>query len=226
VAKWRNRFAVMRLQGLLDNPRPGRPRLITDEKVEAVITKTPEERPTDATHWSTRSMAKAMGVSRTAISRIWRAFGLKPNREETFKLSTDPAAFPILAEHPRPSQPRLHPPRHDISVRRPRGSHRAQARQVAFLPRRASDAQPAWASSVRSRAVVDQRPGATASRRAGSEASPKCSTAWSWTSSSSYRRSRWPRVIPLLTTALVTCSRRAGSEASPNRSTASPREID
>src|SRR5215469_923398 len=90
VTKWRNRFAAMRLQGLLDEPRPGRPRLVTDEKVEAVISKTLEERPQDATHWSTRSMGKAMGMSQTSISRIWRAFGLQPHREETFKLSTDP----------------------------------------------------------------------------------------------------------------------------------------
>jgi len=90
ITKWRNRFVVSRLAGLLDEPRPGRPRLITDEKVEAVITKTLEERPADATHWSTRSMAKATGISQTAISRIGRAFGLQPHREETFKLSTDP----------------------------------------------------------------------------------------------------------------------------------------
>jgi transposase len=90
VTKWRNRFAVLRLQGLLDEPRPGRPRLVTDEKVEEVITKTLEERPADATHWSTRSMAKAAGMSQTSISRIWRAFGLQPHREDTFKLSTDP----------------------------------------------------------------------------------------------------------------------------------------
>jgi transposase len=90
VTKWRNRFAVMRLQGLLDDPRPGRPRLVTDEQVEAVISKTLEERPADATQWSTRSMAKAVGMSQTSISRIWRAFGLQPHREETFKLSTDP----------------------------------------------------------------------------------------------------------------------------------------
>ena len=90
VTKWRNRFAVMRLQGLLDEPRTGRPRLVTDERVEAVICKTVEERPEDATHWSTRPMATAMGMSQTSISRIWRAFGLQPHREETFKVSTDP----------------------------------------------------------------------------------------------------------------------------------------
>jgi len=90
VTKWRNRFAFMRLQGLLDEPRPGRPRLVTDERVEAVISKTVEERPEAATHWSTRSMATAMGMSQTSISRIWRAFGLQPHREETFKVSTDP----------------------------------------------------------------------------------------------------------------------------------------
>jgi transposase len=90
VTKWRNRFATLRLDGLADEPRPGRPRLITDEHVEAVITKTLEERPKDATHWSTRSMADTLGMSQSSISRIWRAFGLQPHREETFKLSTDP----------------------------------------------------------------------------------------------------------------------------------------
>ena len=90
VTKWRNRFAVLRLEGLVDEPRPGRERQISDEQVEKVISKTLEERPKDATHWSTRSMANAIGMSQTSISRIWRAFGLQPHREETFKLSTDP----------------------------------------------------------------------------------------------------------------------------------------
>ncbi len=90
VGKWRARFAARRLEGLADEPRPGVPRTITDEQVEEVIVKTLEATPTDATHWSTRSMARATGMSQTAVSRIWRAFGLKPHLVETWKLSTDP----------------------------------------------------------------------------------------------------------------------------------------
>ena len=90
VRKWRNRFAEHRLDGLSDEPRPGRPRTISDEQVDAVITKTLESSPRDATHWSTRSMAAEVGLSQTAVSRIWRAFGLQPHRQESFKLSKDP----------------------------------------------------------------------------------------------------------------------------------------
>jgi transposase len=90
VGKWRNRFVVDRLQGLFDEDRPGHPRTITDDKVEAVIVKTLEEKPPDATHWSTRSMAKKTGMSQASVSRIWRAFGLQPHRVDSFKLSTDP----------------------------------------------------------------------------------------------------------------------------------------
>lgn len=90
VGKWRGRFLRNRLEGLLDEPRPGAPRTITDADVEAVITRTLETTPRDATHWSTRSMAKAAGLSQSAISRVWRAFGLQPHRVETFKLSKDP----------------------------------------------------------------------------------------------------------------------------------------
>lgn len=90
VSKWRNRFAVSRLDGLLDAPRPGAPRTIDDSRVDAVIAKTLESVPKNATHWSTRSMARETGMSQSAVSRIWRAFGLKPHRQETFKLSTDP----------------------------------------------------------------------------------------------------------------------------------------
>jgi transposase len=90
VAKWRRRFASRRLEGLSDEPRPGVPRTISDAQVEQVIVKTLEETPPDATHWSTRSMARATGMSQTAISRIWRAFGLKPHLVQTWKLSTDP----------------------------------------------------------------------------------------------------------------------------------------
>lgn len=90
VGKWRARFLKRRLDGLLDEPRPGQPRKITDAHVERVITKTLESLPRDATHWSTRSLAKAVGLNQTAVSRIWRAFGLQPHRVETFKLSKDP----------------------------------------------------------------------------------------------------------------------------------------
>ena len=90
VGRWRTRFAERGLDGLHDEPRPGKPRLIGDEDVERVIVKTLEEQPANATHWSTRSMAAATGMSQTAVSRIWRAFGLKPHQTEAFKLSPDP----------------------------------------------------------------------------------------------------------------------------------------
>jgi transposase len=90
VAKWRTRFVEHRLDGLHDEPRPGGPRTIGDDDVERVIVKTLEETPRDATHWSTRSMAQAAGMSQSAVSRIWRAFGLKPHLVDSFKLSPDP----------------------------------------------------------------------------------------------------------------------------------------
>lgn len=90
VGKWRSRFVERHLDGLLDEPRPGAPRLIGDEQVERVMTMTLESLPRDATHWSTRSMAKVSGLTQTAVSRIWRAFALQPHRSETFKLSKDP----------------------------------------------------------------------------------------------------------------------------------------
>jgi transposase len=90
VGKWRQRFLKRRLDGLTDEPRPGAPRKITDQDVERVVTQTLETKPKNATHWSTRSMAQKSGLSQTAIVRIWHAFGLKPHRTETFKLSSDP----------------------------------------------------------------------------------------------------------------------------------------
>jgi transposase len=90
VGKWKKRFMIGGLDAMLDEPRPGAPRTLADDDVEKVITTTLETTPVDATHWSTRSMAKATGMSQSAISRIWRAFGLQPHRVETFKLSTDP----------------------------------------------------------------------------------------------------------------------------------------
>jgi transposase len=90
VGKWRGRFVTQRLDGLLDEPRPGAPRQISDREVERVITLTLESTPAKATHWSTRLMARRCGMSQSAVSRIWRAFALQPHRSKTFKLSRDP----------------------------------------------------------------------------------------------------------------------------------------
>jgi transposase len=90
VAKWRRRFEAERLDGLVDEPRPGQPRTISDAMVDEVITRTLESTPKDATHWSTRSMAAEVGLTQSAVHRIWKAFGLQPHRTETFKLSRDP----------------------------------------------------------------------------------------------------------------------------------------
>jgi transposase len=90
VGKWRARFVDQRLDGLVDEPRPGAPRSISDADVERVVTLTLETTPEDATHWSTRSLARRAGMSQSAVSRIWRAFALEPQRTETFKLSKDP----------------------------------------------------------------------------------------------------------------------------------------
>ena len=90
VGKWRSRFVQHRVAGLLDEPRCGAPRTIQDGQVEAVIVRTLESVPRDATHWSTRAMAEASGLSHMTVQRIWKAFGLEPHRSETFKLSTDP----------------------------------------------------------------------------------------------------------------------------------------
>ena len=89
VGKWRQRFLDGRLRALGDAPRSGQPRKLTDAKVEAVITRTLESRPKNATHWSTRTMGEASGLNQNAIVRIWRAFGLKPHLQENFQLSTD-----------------------------------------------------------------------------------------------------------------------------------------
>jgi transposase len=90
VGKWRRRFLMAGLDGLLDEPRPGAPRPVTDADVEAVLTRTLETKPVDATHWSTRTMAQACGLSRNTVHHIWRAFALQPHRTETLKLSKDP----------------------------------------------------------------------------------------------------------------------------------------
>lgn len=90
VGKWRRRFELKRLDGLVDEPRPGTPRRLSDAQVEQVIIETLEKRPADATHWSTRTLAKQLDLSHATVGRIWRAFGLQPHRSETFKLSRDP----------------------------------------------------------------------------------------------------------------------------------------
>ena len=90
VGKWRKRFLEKRVDGLLDEPRPGAPRTIADEEIEKVVVQTLESLPEGRTHWSTRSMAKQVGLSHSTIGRIWRAFGLKPHVSERFQLSKDP----------------------------------------------------------------------------------------------------------------------------------------
>jgi transposase len=98
VCRWRARFIADRLDGLYEEPRPGAPRSIDDAKIEQVIVATLEQTPRGETHWSTRSMAAHLGLSRSSISRIWRAFGLKPHRSDTFKLSTDPLLVPKVRD--------------------------------------------------------------------------------------------------------------------------------
>lgn len=90
VGKWRSRFLKAGLAGLYDEPRPGTPRKVSDEQIEQIIIQTLESTPRGETHWSTRGMAKASGLSHSTINRVWRAFGLQPHRVETFKLSPDP----------------------------------------------------------------------------------------------------------------------------------------
>lgn len=90
VATWRKRFAERGPDGLLDEPRPGAPRRISDEQIERAVVTTLESTPANATHWSTRSLAQAVGLSQSGVVRIWHAFGLQPHRSETFKLSRDP----------------------------------------------------------------------------------------------------------------------------------------
>src|SRR5262249_9506498 len=90
ICKWRKRFLSGGIRALYDESKPGAPRKITDDKIEEIVVKTLEEKPEEATHWSTRMMAKKTGYSQSQISRIWRAFGLKPHRASTYTLSKDP----------------------------------------------------------------------------------------------------------------------------------------
>ncbi len=90
VKRWRNRFVEFRCDGLLDESRPGRPRGVGDEQIKALITETLESGPHHGTHWSTRSMAEHLGLSQSMVSRVWRAFGLAPHKQDSWKLSKDP----------------------------------------------------------------------------------------------------------------------------------------
>jgi len=111
VGKWRARFLKARLEGLYDEPRPGAPRTVSDDQVEQVVVQTLESTPCGETHWSTRGLAKATGLSRMTISRIWHAFGLQPHRTDTFKLSPDP----LLIEKVRDIVGLyVHPPEHAL----------------------------------------------------------------------------------------------------------------
>jgi transposase len=109
AGKWRRRFAEQGIKGLSDAPRPGVPRRILDEQIERAITTILESVPRGATHWSTRLLARELGMSQTVISRIWRAFALAPHRSETFKLSTDPHFIDLGNGHrravPQPARP-------------------------------------------------------------------------------------------------------------------------
>jgi len=91
VTMWRARFLAHRLDGLVDLPRSGAPRAVADTAIDGLVILTLESRPETATHWSTRAMARRVGMSQSMVSRVWRAFGLQPHRADTFKLSTDPA---------------------------------------------------------------------------------------------------------------------------------------
>jgi transposase len=90
ICLWQRRFVAKRIVGIYDEPKPGAPRRITDERIENIVVKTLESRPRGATHWSTRQMAKKVELSQSTISRIWRTFGLKPHRADTHTLSSDP----------------------------------------------------------------------------------------------------------------------------------------
>jgi transposase len=106
VGKWRNRFAADRLDGLVDAPRPGAARTIGDDVIEAIIVETLETTAPDATHWSTRGLAAKHGISHTTVGEIWRAFGLKPWRQDDFKVSPDPELVEKIRDRTDPRTPR------------------------------------------------------------------------------------------------------------------------
>ncbi len=98
VGRWRARFIQERVEGLYDEPRPGAPRRISDALVERVVTATLESTPRGETHWSTRGMARHMGLGKSTIHEIWQSFRLQPHRSETFKLSKDPLLVPKVRD--------------------------------------------------------------------------------------------------------------------------------
>jgi transposase len=138
VSKWRNRFAEGRLDGLVDAPRPGAARTIGDDVIEAIVVETLESAPPDATHWSTRSLAAKHGISHTTVREIWQAFGLKPWREDSFKVSPDPD---LVEKGPRPGRALHEPAGGGRGVRRRRKTpdpgaqpHRTDLAHVAHDP--------------------------------------------------------------------------------------------
>src|SRR5262245_571191 len=144
VGKWRRRFVAQRLEGLRDEPRPGAPQTIDDARIEATIVKTLESLPKDATHWSSRGMAKESGLSVSSVQRIWRAFGLQPHRMETFTLSTDPD---FVAKVRDVVGLYVSPPQHAVVLRVDEKSHlQALDRSQPMSPMRPG--QPARRSHV------------------------------------------------------------------------------
>ena len=158
VTKWRNRFAERRLEGLVDEPRPGQPRTITDEQVEAVVITTLESAPKDATHWSTRSMASEVGMTPDSVMRIWHAFGLQPHRQQTLEALQGPA---VDREGPRHLRPVPEPARARGGAVRGREEPDPSARQDS------ADA----ADAARHSGVISLAPGMCVAIRRGSRVS-------------------------------------------------------
>jgi transposase len=163
VAKWRRRYATRGLAGLTDEPRPGAPQTVTDDRVDAVLATTLEQAPPVGTQWSTRQLAVRLGLSQTAVSRIWRAFGLQPHRSETFKLSTDHA---VRGEGPRHCRPVSRPTR--AGARAARGREAVHPGDHWHRPRAADAAGAAGAAHPRLRAARHARP-VRGARRAGGD---------------------------------------------------------
>ncbi len=152
VGKWRWRFAEHRLEGLRDGPRSGTPRTIEDARIEAVIVRTLETKPPNATHWSSRSMARASGLSVSTVQRIWRAFGLQPHRLETFKFQPIPTLSPRFATSSASTWPRPSGPSCCVSTR-----SRRSRRWIAANPRSPCDLVRRNAAVTTTSAMVRRR---------------------------------------------------------------------